>query len=447
MLENPPNEQELQNKVDELEELKGVQDKSNSILDRELTSPLGEKKKIADVLEKDDVYTIGDKVIFKHVAILRMIEFVDAEPLDPQPINGFLNKDSSGYVFYCPIKFPNGEISRWGMGEANEQNTESFGKSYKANQAIIRGFARSFLHSKTVGLYDVYSEGEAADFNKQTVHIDELNRRIAMLEKQITNLKGKNKNISVSNEEMNVKFNLAKDIALLPSAQELVLPSNDKKYPNESIVSVLNEFKDGPYARELMETLPEGHPIKVLLIFLREKAEIDKKNNKRYNLYSRALELLSELRSPKEQAVTKTDNKQDNTVSSFIDSINQETNPKNSINEIPIKEELSEDSPEDTIDTPSITKKMEETIHTQEKTPVQKDTNSSFFDELDQIINLEELAEVKHLPTNDEENKKKNEEPKNNGRTVKLKEENPNDDKPKEKKKRGRPRKKKDENE
>lgn len=419
------------------EEETKIQKIGNAVLEKLLTSPEKQQKPIKDVVLPGDIYTKGDKVIFRHGGILRMIEFVGAEPQDPQPINGYLNKDSSGFVFYCPIKFPNGEISRWGMGEANEQNTDSFGSSYKANQAIIRGFARSFLHSKNIGLYDVYSEGEADDFNQQVQQIEETNRRNNMLEKTIQSLKGKNQVSSDNNARLNIQMNLLKEIAVLPSASELLLPANDSKYPNTSIITVLADFKDSRHIKECVGNLEDSHSINIVYSFLKKKAEIDQRNNNRYALYSTSIELLKELRllNPKEkQEPTSIPAEKMKTYESFIDSLNEvnaeafeEVHPVKEDTITNEKDEITKNQSDENIQT----KKNENTkykndenssaglenkvVNTPPKSQVKEskktEINLGFLESLDSIINIEELSAQKHEPLKTEKGSAKKESP------------------------------------
>lgn len=184
------------------------------------------------------VYEISGKVIFKHVLIMKMANWVGADFEESKPIQ--VGNENNNYrdLFNCSCRFPDGSVSHM-TGESSYltiKEHNNIGRGFMAAVAEKRGRDKAFLRSRYIDFPDIYSEEEADDFKEEKKEQDRLAREEERRKQQ---------------EKPPVNPNVPK---LGELYRYVSLPESDPKYPRERVVEVWMKHKDKEYIEELSKS-------------------------------------------------------------------------------------------------------------------------------------------------------------------------------------------------
>lgn len=233
-----------------------------TIFDKSFTNSEGAELTLKDIINIDiDVFDLKDrfgnpvgKKMITIDGVTKIARFFKARFSKPEVIDTPNKDNAQGYVVAVEVIFPNGE-SHYEVGEANNINLKGPSSGYKFTMALKRAKSRALLKSSTVALDYFLTEDEVTDNEELQIETD------------------------VSNEETLKKIQNEKVIQVGHfSLDALVLPENDAKYPNTSIIDILQISNDRDYLSELRTIYPHNKDLRLALSALAQRVNHDEKN-------------------------------------------------------------------------------------------------------------------------------------------------------------------------
>jgi len=211
-----------------------------------------EVKKISEIIslnkkDGDSWETVDGKKVISHQGILKLADFVGAHWLEPRIDDKPNSNNDRGFYFHFTCVFPDGSTAME-VGSANDINARSdISNQHKYEMAYKRGMDRSFLNSRYMKLYDVYSADEADTWSKEKM----LEAQLEAKEKQIKEYTEK-----LMDEIMKRKEETAKVVKRNEFIDKLItymaLPEGDGKYPR-TYIQLIIEDGDTDYVENLKQ--------------------------------------------------------------------------------------------------------------------------------------------------------------------------------------------------
>lgn len=232
------------------------------VFDTSFTNFEGEEKTLKDIINIDtDVFDLKDrfgnsvgKKMITIEGVNKIARFFKARFSKPETIDTPNKDNAQGYVVSVEVIFPNGD-THYEVGEANNINLKGPSSGYKYTMALKRAKSRALLKSSTVALDYFLTEDEITDNEDLQIQTD------------------------VSNEETLKKLQNEKFIQVGQfSLDALVLPETDNRYPNTSIIDILEDSNDRGYLTELRTLYPHNKDLSIALTAFAQRVNHDEKN-------------------------------------------------------------------------------------------------------------------------------------------------------------------------